>query len=580
VRVAEAGPRDAVHDADGPDHPVARRPGRALEVALVCGTWLAGQLVFFRSQWLSGFDRSMGDAGAARFIVYVNENWYQALLGHASWKNPAFYYPLRSTLGLSDTFLLWQVVYAPARALGADPFLAYQLSLVFASAVGFATFYLLVRALWRPPVALGLLGATLFTFPNALYVNANHPQLFGVLLLPAPLLCFLGAWRLATRRRPAGIALGALAGALGVLVAYSTYYAGFFAALAVVVVLVLSVAVAPSALRRVVAALRAGGWKAVAGAIGGAVLPGALFLDTFLPALHAAGGYQLGAAKFFAPTLPDLVNVGTGNLLWGSALGHLLHGTAAGPERDYSVTPILLVTTLVAVVAATVLERRAQPGGAGWRYSSAVLATSALLLLLSPMVVGSAFLWRAVYWIPGASGIRAIDRIAVVASSLLVLALVDAGTRVWPWCTRRVPRGALVTGAVVLAALICLEQVNVADSSQLSRRTQTALLDAVPAPPPSCTAFFVETARGSTTHPARVQTTAMLLSVRFGVPTLNGTSGSFPPGWHLFYPTRPHYLANVRAWVHAHHIAGQVCALDLDTDRWRLFATGGPAASR
>ena len=56
-------------------------------------------------------------------------------------------------------------------------------------------------------------------------------------------------------------------------------------------------------------------------------------------------------------------------------------------------------------------------------------------------------------------------------------------------------------------------------------------------PATGCSSFFVETTTASAAHPARVQTTAMLLSVRYGIPTLNGTSGSFPKGWRLFYPT-------------------------------------------
>ncbi|HEV3211870.1 MAG TPA: hypothetical protein VGZ03_00600 [Acidimicrobiales bacterium] len=572
------------HDVPSTDAGDARRRriGRGEEFLLVAGVWLLGQLVFFREQWTSGFDRIMGDPGAARFIIYVNENWYQSLLGHAAWRTPAFYFPIQHTLGLSDTLLLWQVVYTPARALGADPFLAYQLVLVASSALGFATFYLLVRTLWHPPIALRLLGAAVFTFSNALYVNANHPQLFGVLLVPSVCLLGVAAWRAAQRGDPRGALWGAAFGALGVLVAYSTYYVGFFVGLAAVIAAILAVLVAPRAtLASCGTALRRG-WLVLLGVALGAVLPAILFAVTYLPALHAAGGYKLQSAYFFRASLPDLVNVGVGNLLWGSTLVHgVVHGTAALSERDYAPTPILLVLSLLAAVLASIREHRdaAPPGGR--RYSSAVLASTGLLLALAPMAIGSTFLWRAVYWIPGASGIRAVDRITVVASGLLVLALVDAGARLAPWLRAAVPRPALVAGVCALAALLCLEQVNVTNSSQMSRRAQVALLAAPPAPPNACRSFFVETATASAAHPARVQTTAMLLSARYAIPTLNGTSGSFPRGWHLFFPVSGRgYLRHVAHWIDVRHITGTVCALDLDARTWSVFSPSRVRATR
>jgi hypothetical protein len=590
VHVVEAAPpvvtdvraAAAPSDVEAP----ARRLGWPAEAGVVALTWFVGQLVFFRAQWTSGFGRSMGDPGAARFIIYVNENWYQALLGHASWRSPAFYYPQQHNLGLSDTFLLWQVVYAPLRGLGADPFLAYQLALVASSALGFATFYALTRTLWRPPVLLGLLGAALFAFSNALYLNANHPQLFGVLLVPSVVLLGVASWRaaVATRRWRAA-SFGAGAAALGILVVYSTYYVGYFAILGVGLAAVLSVLVAPRATARSLRdGVRGGGWQLPVGVVLGAVLPGILFAVTYLPALHSSGGYHLDQARFFAPTLSDLLNVGSGNLVWGHAVvGHVVTGAAAQSERAYATAPLLLLAALVAAVLATVRERRAPAPPRGRRYSAAVLAATGVALSLAPMLIGSVFVWRAVYWIPGASGIRAIDRIGVVATGFFILALVDAVVRLAPWRSH----GLLVrVGLAAVAVLLCVEQVNVSNSSQLSRTDQVALLAAVPSPPAGCRSFFVESATASAQHPARVQTTAMLLSERFGIPTINGTSGSFPAGWQptnngpgIFYPMRPGYLDAVARWVHDRGIAGTVCALNLDTNVWSTpFATstGGP----
>lgn len=571
MTVEAAVERDDVIDADD-----RRRPkvsGRGREALLVAVTWFVGQLVFFRDQWFSGFDRIMGDTGDARLIIYLHENWYQSLLGHASWRDPAFYYPLKDTLGLSDTFLLWQVVYAPLRALGADPFLAFQLVLIVLSALGFATFYLVCRTLWHPPVWVGLLCATIFTFSNALFANSNHAQLYGVLLVPLVALLGIASWRVLPSRRLLGICLGAGFGALSVLVVYSTYYVGYLSVLGTAIAALLTVLTAPRATFRSVAAFLQHRWHVLVGAVVGAVPPALLFAYTYESALRATGGYKLATAEYFAPRLSDLVNVGSGNLLWGSLLvHHVVNGVAAQGERDYAVTPLLLVVCVLGAVFVTVHERR-RTSPPGPHHSAAVLAATGIVMVLAPMVVGSTFLWQAFYWIPGASGIRAVDRIGVVACGVFALALANVSVRALPWLRQHLHGAALVAVCAVVAGALCVEQVNIADGSQISGGQQVSLLDSMPQPPSGCSSFFVESATGSPAHPERVQTTAMLLSERFGIPTLNGTSGSFPTGWNLYEVTKPNYLAAVARWVALEHVTSPVCGLDLDTRSWHTFSS-------
>jgi len=240
------------------------------------------------------------------------------------------------------------------------------------------------------------------------------------------------------------------------------------------------------------------------------------------------------------------------------------------------------VLSLLATLVASLREHRDVAPPEGRRYSSAVLAATGCILLLVPMAIGGTFLWQAVYWIPGASGIRAVDRVSVVACGVLVLAMVDAVARLAPWLRASLPRPALVAGFCALAVVLCLEQVNVTDSSQMSRRAQLALLAAPKTPPRRCTSFFVETKTAPAGHPARVQTTAMLLSARYGIPTLNGTSGSLPRGFRLFYPpwSGRQYLEGVAYWVGLKHITGTVCALNLNTSRWSVFSPPNALAAR
>ena len=218
-----------------------RAPSRQLPVdgLWIFGAWLVGALVFFREQWDSSFKWLTGNDGDARLAAYLCEHWFQVLHGQASWLNPSFFYPVKGVLGWSDTFFLYEVFYAPLRLLGADPFLALQLTIILFSLMGFVTFVYLVRLGFGTRLPAAVACGLIFTFSNALWIHAGSPQLSGIYLVPAVLLIALLSWRAARagRRLRAG-ALAGTAGLLWGLVLYSTYYIGWFSTLAVGVVLV------------------------------------------------------------------------------------------------------------------------------------------------------------------------------------------------------------------------------------------------------------------------------------------------------------------------------------------------------
>ena len=64
------------------------------------------------------------------------------------------------------------------------------------------------------------------------------------------------------------------------------------------------------------------------------------------------------------------------------------------------------------------------------------------------------------------------------------------------------------------------------------------------------------------------QIDAMLVSQRLSLPTINGYSGYFPPGWGLLEPWLPTYAAAVSEWSEEHGLTSGVCSLDLTTMQW------------
>ena len=92
------------------------------------------------------------------------------------------YYPLETARRAG--YVLYGCVYSLFRLVGIDPYLSAELVNVVFRAIGFFSFYLAMRQIFSARLAWALLGATLFTLSNSVFIQAVHAQLFGVSLVP------------------------------------------------------------------------------------------------------------------------------------------------------------------------------------------------------------------------------------------------------------------------------------------------------------------------------------------------------------------------------------------------------------
>ena len=139
--------------------------------------------------------------------------------------------------------------------------------------------------------------------------------------------------------------------------------------------------------------------------------------------------------------------------------------------------------------------------------------------------------WRAVWAVvPGAKAIRYTFRSQLVANLFvsLIVAQTLAGL-----ARHRI-------AVVVLCAVLIVEQVNLVWPATMSRKAALAWIDAAPAPPAGCRAFYLVPGAGPPERSGpQHQDDAMLFAQLRGIPTLNGYSSWFPDGWALDEPARP-----------------------------------------
>ena len=529
--------------------------------------WLPGCFVFWRQAFTSGFDQITGDDGDSRLAIYLHEHWVEVTRGHVSWTSPPFFHPVRGALGYTDTHLLNEVFYLPLRAAGLDKFLAFQWTIILLSLLGFVSMFVFLRR------TLGLGGptcaalATVFTFANNLYNTAGHVQLFAVYWLPVLLLLCRQA--VIARDRKGRLAWGWSAGALLGLLFYSSYYIAWFATLAGLgfALVILTWRVATRGVKQVWTPLRhhIAATGAAAVGFGLAMIP---FVITYLPAARLFPDRSYTEAMSYASWPSDIVNLGPSNYVWGSALrstlsmNRLLFG-----EVWVALTPILMLTALASCVAIVVRRRTVAVGFAGEACVACGIVLACVIVL--PMKFGTKSLWAIPYtFFPGAKALRAVDRFELIGCLFAVIIIGVAIRSLRERVDRFQPLRIEAIGLAVLLSLIVIEQFNVGDSSGIDRSKQLTALIAAPNPPEECRSFYVT---DSAPNPALFYVStidAMLISQYFSIPTVNGYSGQFPPGYGFLDVNAVGYTDAVHEWAVTHGVSEGLCSYDRTTHQW------------
>jgi len=534
--------------------------------------WAVAAAVAFRSSLLTSFDRLSGDAGDGRLIVYLHEHLYAALRGRAEFLSPSFYFPQKNVLGYTDAFLLDILPYSALRALGLDAFLASQVwAIVLSLGCFVASLTILVRYLRLSP-AIAICAGVLITFPNNLMVKTAeaHPNFFALYYVPCIVL--LALWAVEDFPRPTRWSL-IRAGLTGLMfgLLFSTLF--YVAWLFVFTALFGLAAVAIMRGRAIVVLIRHHarpcGALLAAATLGFAVGIAPLVL-IYLPALHELSGRSFREYLSYAPFPKDVINVSRTNLIWGWLVDRLLG--KADHERVLAVTPLLTAIVLALVI---LLRKGRRPNEAcPWPLvlGTACIAVWGLSWLLTLRIGAFSAFWIPYHIVPGAVAIRAGGRIQLLVHLWMATGL---AVLLHYWITTA-PSGRLRARqaiAGIVLALCLIEQINL-QPGELSRRDELARLAAIPKPPEACEVFVVD--RGPPSDISHKEVDAMWISMRVGLPTLNGNSGWSPPGWRLD-DRKIDYDEAVRQWIGKAAVTQRICRYQRDARRWSAYLPDAPA---
>ncbi|SDR39567.1 hypothetical protein SAMN05444161_3471 [Rhizobiales bacterium GAS191] len=468
-----------------------------------------------------------GDLGDTRFNTYILEHVYRWLLGlEPHLLAPGLYYPFPDAIFFSDTHAGTAFIYAVFRALGAPRFLAFDLWFFAGYVATYLAAHYAFARMGAGAVTAGL-GAAIFTFSLPSLAQFNHCQLVYRCGVP---LAMLHLWEGLRGGSARDLLLSAFWLCVQTLI---SVYLGFFLFLlmaAFTVVLPLST-------------WRSRDWQATARLAGQGLarivrVPGkgdvALLLAT-----AAAGAATVALLWFYGHTsrlygmarsweeissmLPRPGSYLVMDLLsYWYGPSHMLSGVLPmRPEHQMFMGVGVALLFLAGIVTLVVRPRAARNLPAG-----AMLLALAVLVLATLSIHGHSF-YAVLVHVPGLNAIRAVTRIIVVLMFPVAMIAV-VGLRGLAEEVRPIALGRL---AALICGLAALYEVAMAGRLMFSADAAQRRVDAVIAEARRLQGGVEQPILalvgqdGEMTH-----LDGELAAQELGWPTVNGYSGSVPPG--------------------------------------------------
>lgn len=466
-----------------------------------------------------------GDIGDARLNNLFLENIYRVVTtGRGSLWEPGFFAPMPYVIGLSDNLFGAAPIYIAARLADAHTDTAYQLWFLSGYAANFGACWYALRRLGCSTLAAAA-GAAIFTFALPTSAHVGHAQLhhrFGVPLAIAYLALFF------VERRVAHLASCCL---WTVWQFYCGVYNGFFLSLVLAAMTVcwLGYGVASGRLREAFRDM-ASDWGQSASSSRAFVIAALLFSVValallFFPYLQVSRLYAIKRSwGEIAEGVPRRVSfvLADASAIWGPLLKLDFAGRLRPEHQMFAgAIPIILAAAGLWRIAAA---RNAQ--------AFALIVLPSLLIVALTIMIGQRSLWYYLHGLPLFSAIRVLTRLDQIY--LFPLAWLAAIATDW---RARLPRALALILAAAVAVLAGVEmsatRIN-ASPKQEWRDRDAAMAARLPDPiRPGSIVFVAQASEGYSTP----ELDAMWWAMRRGMPTLNGYSGSIPPGFSPFYGT-------------------------------------------
>lgn len=536
---------------------------------------LLGEFVFFRN--VIGHDYLISDNGDGRLTMLLTEHWYNFFCGREAFAELAFFYPDTAVLGYTDMLFGFGLIHSILRFLGLNMFVSYKYTLIIVHLFGSLCMFYLLHSVMKCNRYWSLFGVVAFSYSNAFAIHIAHTQLTALSLVP--LLTIFLIWALSTdndekRRNVFVIAtLSTVA-----LIAYTAWYILFFTFLFGLIVLVTSCVIFNRnglSLKKAFLSWLMTHKKNVVGYFLYTVVIFLPFLFVYLPALRSTGGYGYQGICVYMPELIDLINVGKGNLLFDKFPSlTVFHRKFVTIETIQGFSIVLLAFYLYIFLQRDGYRHLLQTKEELVKFLviNACIVSIAVAIAIS-VKLGSdgSSLWYFVYqFIPGAKAIRAVGRFWFYLSFPIAFMVAVRGNLIFE---KKTIRFKSLAGAVLLFALFFsnMRVSGVYYDKMWRTDLEVGFLANITVPPVDCKAFYLYDSGNNKIPASSYQLTAYEIANHFGIKTMNGYSGSTPPGWRLWNIKDKAYVSNVYSWIKQNNLK-DIYGYDKHKNTWTKFS--------
>jgi hypothetical protein len=304
----------------------------------------------------------------------------------------------------------------------------------------------------------------------------------------------------------------------------------------------------------------------------------------YLPLARSENWYLYEGLINLIPDWHAVLSMGAGNYLWGGITMALLPNPIPNTwgELQVGIGLFSSLTWLVLTISTIWLLRARREQNTSNEASSPIpdLRQLTLLFLAFLIIATSLFYvfgfrygnhspWYYIYrFFPGGGAIRGVSRYVIFLTLPMSIAfayVLDRGLEYASRETDRVRRLALTTVMLLLGGVVVFEQFGTPKigGSGFSVKKEKAYLNTLAARLPNdCEVFYLANGPLARRNMPEYQYDAMMISAMTRIPTMNGSSSQFPPGWDLYSLNLPNYEDHVKSWINVNRISGKVCRLE------------------
>ena len=532
-------------------------------------------LLIYRDQILNGFEFLLGNNTYDNTIhTAILEHWFNVFKGINSWSEVNYFFPYSKTIAQTDAYFLISVFYIPFRLLEIDPYLSTELAGVCLKIFGFFFAYLFSRLVINFRHSYAILVAILFTLNNAMTIHGYRIQLATVAFLPLfAILLYLTIKYLTLNNRKLYLIFGSLFSFLFGLWCFTCLYASYFFFIFILLFLFVNIFLNFSRIvflaKQVKKLYLYSFFIAVTFAV--SLIP---FVTTFYPKSIESKPRSLDAVIYSTVRIEELMQVGQNNLfnypVFQRFIGIISPNYMPDLNWEYHNMGFTLTVSVLFILALVKFLRNFRTLKSNLVYQLGI--TSFMFMVLIINVFGKS-LWLYIYnYFPGGKAL------GVISVSLIFLAFPIYIVVVY-YISTTIKRKLIL---LPIIALLVIGELN-SPPLKLDRRKEIEMNFTVSPPQITCNSFYVTGWDNQETNPGYWEwfnnqyahnVSAMLLSQKLNIPTLNGMASFIPKDYDLvgpngtaFSPNSAEYKTRISKYIKDRNL-DKVCLLDLNSKIW------------